>query len=915
MNNEIKKIIDRIKDKDVRNTTKDEFGSWSKYFEDLNIPEDTATKKILKKCKDKETYGRVFFKFDENNQKPDVSKTRFPENFNHRFAGFIDLIPGSAKDVWIGWDFREKNQVVIKEVPANAPKELKKRIDWEMGILKNLPNNKEIKGFPKIVESSKKGNKTSWFATAFNNCGDLEGILFPPRRRSENNIQDDIEEDLTNENRQALKKDLKFFATEINKNNWNKSRVFFLKLIETVELLHKEGIAHLDIQPSNIHINYLNNDYELILSDFDRAYNGNKDKEEDSLAIQKILALDEDKKDVPPGRSVCDAPERFKKVDEHFKFEDAKKADIYSLGATIAGILLRKPEVFKEYADKNFKGNQPEKVKEERAKFTEQITNAPELPRKVKWLLKKEMNENPDERHKDVQEFRKEFEEIQDWVSDFEATQKEKEEQRKRIEEEREKNKEAIRKARSTKTKWIVIPIVFTILIAIGLLFLITSGKWKHVRYNVIKLNQTTKLKKTSWYRKPYLLMENIFVEEGDTLEIEPGAIIYTDENSSLTIAQGGFIIAEGTRDNPIVFTPRLKNHESKDLIGFWGGITICGKAPIAEDSSKTSSLEFFNEEKDSSNITFGGSKSTHNSGIFQYVRIEYAGNIVQKEDKAFNGLSLAGVGSGTKIDHVWVYKSGDDAFEFYGGSVHAHHLVSEGTIDDDLDIEDDYKFTGKVEPALIINTTVEEKKFFSSDYIDNSIDNFITNNKKENLISRDSLLKFIDSIKTVTEGKFAIEGMENLVALGDTSYISQVTIYFPHTLYDPEMFSQQSEDKILTNTLIFLDNHKYYNRKGDFLMQSNDFIKAEESNYKLKINSRRDTSNWIGAFTYPSDTSGYKWDEGKWKIPYSSHTNWFYLIKVITLFIIGLFTILLLIVRAFREKVVEKIIKLFKVQ
>jgi len=97
--------------------------------------------------------------------------------------------------------------------------------------------------------------------------------------------------------------------------------------------------------------------------------------------------------------------------------------------------------------------------------------------------------------------------------------------------------------------------------------------------------------------------------------------------------------------------------------------------------------------------------------------------------------------------------------------------------------------------------------------------------------------------------------------------------------------------------------------------MQSNDFIKAEESNYKLEINSRRDTSNWIGAFTYPSDTSGYKWDEGKWKIPYSSHTNWFYLIKVITLFIIGLFTILLLIVRAFREKVVEKIIKLFKVQ
>jgi hypothetical protein len=72
-------------------------------------------------------------------------------------------------------------------------------------------------------------------------------------------------------------------------------------------------------------------------------------------------------------------------------------------------------------------------------------------------------------------------------------------------------------------------------------------------------------------------------------------------------------------------------------------------------------------------------------SGTLQYVRIEFGGYEIASE-KEINGLSMAGVGSGTTIDHVMVSNTLDDCFEWWGGSVEANFLICNNSGDDMFD-------------------------------------------------------------------------------------------------------------------------------------------------------------------------------------------------------------------------------------
>lgn len=59
----------------------------------------------------------------------------------------------------------------------------------------------------------------------------------------------------------------------------------------------------------------------------------------------------------------------------------------------------------------------------------------------------------------------------------------------------------------------------------------------------------------------------------------------------------------------------------------------------------------------------------------------------------------MGGVGCGTVIDHVEVYKSRDDAFQFFGGTVNATHLVAIDALDDLFDFE--FGYQGHIQFAL----------------------------------------------------------------------------------------------------------------------------------------------------------------------------------------------------------------------
>lgn len=171
---------------------------------------------------------------------------------------------------------------------------------------------------------------------------------------------------------------------------------------------------------------------------------------------------------------------------------------------------------------------------------------------------------------------------------------------------------------------------------------------------------------------KTYNLTGAITVENGATLVIPAGTKIVGSGGTSsyISVAQGGKIEVNGTATNPVVMT------SSNNTPGSWGGLVICGKAPI--NNAIPSQAEV-------TGLAYGGTDANDNSGSIKYLRIEYAGANFSTT-KEFNGLSLFGVGKGTKIEYVQIYNCSDDGIEFFGGTVDTKYIVSTGSEDDSFD-------------------------------------------------------------------------------------------------------------------------------------------------------------------------------------------------------------------------------------
>ena len=197
---------------------------------------------------------------------------------------------------------------------------------------------------------------------------------------------------------------------------------------------------------------------------------------------------------------------------------------------------------------------------------------------------------------------------------------------------------------------------------------------------------------------KTYTMKNFVYVRQGATLKIEPGVTIRGDKGtkSTLIITRNGKIDAQGTASQPIVFT----SGESTPNRGDWGGIIILGNARNNSSANGTAGLAQIEGGVNNSKGLglHGGTNDADNSGTMKYVRIEYPG-IAFQPDNEINGLTMGSVGSGTTIDYVEVYKSGDDAFEWFGGTVNCKHLLAVEATDDDFDT--DFGYSGKVQYGI----------------------------------------------------------------------------------------------------------------------------------------------------------------------------------------------------------------------
>ncbi|HOO42280.1 MAG TPA: hypothetical protein PLC77_01080 [Bacteroidales bacterium] len=181
-----------------------------------------------------------------------------------------------------------------------------------------------------------------------------------------------------------------------------------------------------------------------------------------------------------------------------------------------------------------------------------------------------------------------------------------------------------------------------------------------------------------------YTLSGGFHVKAGGVLTIEPGVIIVAKDDDIvdyILVEQGGKILAQGTAQNPIVMTSEKKE------AGAWGGVHICGRAPINVTGTQSKS--------EIGDASYGGNDAFDNSGTLSYIRVEYTGYAFSEEKEA-NGFTFYGVGNGTVVDHLQSYKGSDDGFEWFGGTVNVKYLVATDNSDDSFDWTEGWQGKGQ---------------------------------------------------------------------------------------------------------------------------------------------------------------------------------------------------------------------------
>jgi len=202
-----------------------------------------------------------------------------------------------------------------------------------------------------------------------------------------------------------------------------------------------------------------------------------------------------------------------------------------------------------------------------------------------------------------------------------------------------------------------------------------------------------------------YLLDGLVYIDSGYTINIQPGTTIQGRKgtNSSLIIKRGAKIFAEGTASQPIVFTSSAP--EGQKRLGDWGGLVILGKARNNGSYNGVNGIMEIEGGINNANGDglHGGNDDEDNSGVLKYVRLEFGGYPFQP-DREINGLTCGSVGRGTVIDYIQVSYCNDDAFEFFGGTVNAKHLISFRNLDDDFDTDNGYR--GKIQFGIAVRDT-----------------------------------------------------------------------------------------------------------------------------------------------------------------------------------------------------------------
>jgi len=240
------------------------------------------------------------------------------------------------------------------------------------------------------------------------------------------------------------------------------------------------------------------------------------------------------------------------------------------------------------------------------------------------------------------------------------------------------------------------------------------------------------------------VLTQPIFVKNGATLTILAGTIVRGQPRTAavtqgstvgtpgaLIVTSNGRLVADGSATNSIIMTTAVVDNnndgvgDDDDANGFkdawvagdtflddecgtrplsplaadgtsntnlWGGLVINGNAPV-NTLNGTFQVEGLTVPGfPVADVLCGGDEPHDNSGSLTYVSVRHAGDEIGLSNE-LNGITLCGVGDGTKLSYAEVYVNFDDGIEWFGGTVNGDHLVISFVGDDSYDV--DLGYTG----------------------------------------------------------------------------------------------------------------------------------------------------------------------------------------------------------------------------
>ncbi len=179
------------------------------------------------------------------------------------------------------------------------------------------------------------------------------------------------------------------------------------------------------------------------------------------------------------------------------------------------------------------------------------------------------------------------------------------------------------------------------------------------------------------------------------TTTANPAALIVLAGDQTDVTANGARVDFQGTPTNPIIFTSdAAAGSRSK---GDWGGVMINGRGEVNGPGCKF--------QTEGLPTAFGGCRATDNSGVANFVRVEFAG-LDFTANNELNLFTMNAIGSQTRFNNIQSHNGDDDCHEWFGGTSHHTNLVASACGDDGLDFQ--LGFTGSVQFALVMQNGQE---------------------------------------------------------------------------------------------------------------------------------------------------------------------------------------------------------------